>query len=156
MAESFTINSLTSRAAFNNYVDGLFKKHGYITFGAPRIGADRSISQNSLFHVWATEYAAYILRKDKREVLPGELDGMKRTIKQRFTLTYPDCKNWTTYEIINPFTNERKRDYTSSKTWRTGEMFMVLTFVQMTAAQDGLILESKGQFAKNQRKSNGD
>lgn len=156
MAESFTINSLTSRAAFNKYVDGLYKKYGHITFGAPRIGADRSMDQNALFHVWVTEYIAFKLKKDKRDVIEGEKEGMKRIIKKQFTATHPACYHWMVYLVINPLTGDSRKDYTSSKTWKKGEMFLVLCWFQMVAAEEGLILESKGQFNKLQRESNGE
>lgn len=152
MGESFTINSEISRAAFIKHMNFLYEKHKYITFSSPRIGADRSMDQNALFHVWATEYAAYRLRKDKRDVSDGELDGMKRIIKKHFTAAHSEAYGFMVYELVNPFTGEKKKDYTSSKTWKRGEMFMVLNWFQMVAAQDGLILESKGQFEKLQRK----
>lgn len=152
MGESFTINSEATKIAFSKYVSDLLSEHKYLTFSAPRIGADRSMDQNALFHVWATEYAAYRLRKDKRDVSDGELDGMKRIIKKHFTAAHSEAYGFMVYELVNPFTGEKKKDYTSSKTWKRGEMFMVLTWFQMVAAQDGLILESKGQFEKLQRK----
>lgn len=152
MGESFTINNETSLQAFIKYAGSLYESHKYITFSAPRIGADRSMDQNALFHVWATEYAAYRLRKDKRDVSDGELDGTKRIIKKHFTAAHPEAYGFMVYELVNPLTGEKKKDYTSSKTWKRGEMFMVLNWFQMVAAQDGLILESKGQFEKLQRK----
>lgn len=155
MAEQWTVNSITSLTAFNKHVERLFAEHKFITFSSPRIGADRSLDQNALFHVWATEYVAYTLKKDKREVSPGELDGMKQIIKKRFTATHPACYEWMVYEIVNPFNGATRKDYTSSKSWKRGEMYLVLDWFQMVAAEDGLILESKGQFAKLQREHNG-
>jgi hypothetical protein len=55
-------------------------------------------------------------------------------------------------QIITDYSTGKQRlDYTSSADWKTGEMFMVLTFMQLEAANQGVILESKGEFAKNQR-----
>lgn len=152
MPEAFTINSPTSRLAFNVYVDKQYSEHGYITFDAPRIGADRSLNQNALFHVWASEYVAYRLNKNKKAVLKGELAGMKRIIKQRFNVTNPDFSSWMVLDVVNPFNGQIKKDYTSSSDWKKGEMYLVLTWFQMVAAEDGLILESRGEFAKLQRK----
>ena len=157
MAEQFVVNSLASRMAINSWIDELYAKHGYITFSEPRIGADRSLDQNALFHVWLTEYCAYSTKSHKSEVSKGLLHGMKDLVKQKFTARHPDCYQWMVFEVICPITQEVTRtEYTSSKDWKKGEMFMVLTWFQMTAAEDGLILESKGQFAKNQRESNGE
>jgi hypothetical protein len=154
MAESFTVNSSSSKMAFSKYVDALFDKHKYITFDAPRVGADRSMDQNALLHAWVTEYVAHALKKDKRDVIEGEKEGMKRILKKKFTAMYPEHYSWMVYLIINPLTGYSRKDYTSSKNWKKGEMFLVLTWFQMTAAEDGLILESKGQFAKLQREHN--
>lgn len=156
MSDKFIINSASSRVVFDKYVDDMQREHGYITFSPPRIGADRSLDQNSLFHVWLTDYVAHSLRIHKKEVSKGLLQGMKDLVKQKFTAKYPDCYHWMVYEVISPITNEvTRKEYTSSKSWKKGEMFMVLTWFQMTAAEDGLILEAKGQFAKAQRESNG-
>jgi hypothetical protein len=157
MAEQFIVNSLASRMAINKWIDDLYAKHGYITFSEPRIGADRSLDQNALFHVWLTLYIAYSLKIDKREVSKGLIQGMKDMVKRNFTAKYPDCYPWMVFEVLCPITREVTRtDYTSSSDWKKGEMFQVLTWFQMTAAEDGCILESKGQFAKNQRISNGE
>lgn len=156
MAEQFTINSTVSRQAFNKWVDDLQRDHGYITFSAPRIGADRSLDQNSLFHAWLTEYVAYRLKIDKREVSKGLLQGMKDMVKRNYTAAYPDSYQWMVFEVVCPIDQQvTRKDYTSSKDWKKGEMFQVLTWFQMTAAQDGCILESKGQFEKAQREFNG-
>ena len=155
MSESWTINSAYSLAAFNKHVDLLYDQHKYITFSAPRIGADRSISQNALFHVWATEYVAWKLNITSKEVSKGLLAGMKLIIKKRYTAAHPDSVAWMVHDVVNPFNGKSKRDYTSSADWLHGEMFTVLCWLQMVAADDGLILESKGAFAKAQREHNG-
>ena len=142
--------------AFNKWVDDLQREHGYITFSEPRIGADRSLDQNALLHVWLPEYVAFTLNIHKKEVSKGLVQGMKEMVKREYTARHPDSFSWMVYDVINPITKETRQDYTSSKTWKSGEMFQVLTWFQMTAAEDGLILESKGNFAKLQRKSNGE
>lgn len=151
MGESFTVNSDNTKVAYNTYVDRLYKEHGHLTFSPPRIGKDRSIDQNSLFHVWLTEYAAHLLRKDKRDVTKGELAGMKRTAKREF---YLETKApHMVHDVVCPKTGERKRDFTSSKDWARRDMFEFLTWMQAMAAHDGLVLESKGEHAKLKRES---
>lgn len=154
MGESWTINSDTSLKAFIANVQALYNEHKYITYGKPRIGVDRSIDQNKLFHFWCTEWIANILRIDKREVSKASLAGMKRTVKKMFLLAHPETKEWMIQVITDYTTGQTKKDYTSSADWKTGEMFMVLTFMQLEAANQGIILESKGEFAKNQREQN--
>lgn len=155
MKESITINSDASLVAFQRQVEQQYIEHRYLTFSPPRIGKDRSIDQNSLFHVWATEFAAYLLDKDKKQVTKGELEGMKFEIKKRFTRQHPHYYHWMVHEVVNPATKERKKGYTSSASWKPGEMFTVLNWLQMYAADRGLILESKGKHAKLQREHEG-
>ena len=150
MSEHWIVNSDHTEAAFIANLRKLRAEHGYITFSAPRIGKDRSISQNGLFHLWATEYAAHLLNKDKKSVTKGELAGMKRIIKQRFNASTPN--NFMVHDVTDPFTGNTKRDYTSSADWKVGEAFMVMEWLQLYAANDGLILEAIGQFEKLTRK----
>ena len=153
MADNWTINSDHTEAAFFASVRAIRAEHGYITYSAPRIGKDRSIDQNSLFHVWCTEYAAHLLNKTKKDVTKGELEGMKRIVKKGFNSNVPN--NFMTHDVVNPKTGDVKKDYTSSSDWKVGEAFMVMEWLQMYAANDGLILESIGQYDKLKRKSNG-
>ena len=155
MSNDDVINSAASLLVHINNAKALFAEHKYITYAPPRIGKDRSISQNSLLHVWLTEYAAFILDKTKKAVTPGELDGMKRAAKAGFIREHPACKQWMVHTITNPFTKETRSEYTSSASYKKGEMFLFLTYLQMVAAGDGLILESRGEFEKNQRESEG-
>lgn len=148
--EAFTVNSLTACTAFAQVVIQLFREHKYLTF-TYRIGEKRSIDQNSLLHVWLTEYAAHLLDKDKKRVTRGELEGMKRHAKRMY---YAETgQPWMVHEVINPADPEqKKRDFTSSGDWKRGEMYHFLTWLQVKAAGDGLILESRGEYADLQRK----
>ena len=149
MAQQWTTNSdLTLEACISN-ARKLYAEHKYLTWTMPRIGADRSMGQNSLLHVWLTEYAAHILRKDKRDVTKGELEGMKRATKGRYYTYSSDA--FMIHTITDPVSGRSKRDYTSSKDWKRGEMFAVLEWLQLEAANDGLILEAKGEFNKLKR-----
>ena len=146
------VNSATSLLAGQKRMERLFAEHHYVTF-TWRIGPDRSLPQNSLLHVWLTEYAAHLLNKDKRHVTDGELEGMKRHAKRMF-YNEPG-ERWMVQVVKNPARPEqRKNDFTSSRSWKRGEMFQFLTWLQATAAGDGLVLESKGEYAKLQREQN--
>ncbi len=153
MGESWTINSETTKKAFIANLDRLYAEHPYITYGAPRIGIDRSLDQNSLFHVFCQEWIAHKLGKHFKRVEKCEVAGMKRTVKKMFYLANPDC-SWMIHIIIDYTTGKPRKDYTSSSDWKTGEMFLVLQFMQLEAANQGIILESKGKFAQLQREQN--
>jgi len=147
------VNSDISKKEFFAHVDKLYNEHKYLTFAAPRIGPDRSLDQNALAHVWLTEYAAHLLNKGKKQVTAGELEGMKRTAKKEF---YRETRHpWMVYDVVSPKTAECKKDFTSSAGWKRGEMYEFLCWLQAMAAHDGLVLESKGEFAKLQREKNG-
>ena len=149
MSQAWTTNSASTLKAYIANVHALFDEHKYLTFPAPRIGADRSMGQNALFHVFLTEYVAHILRKDKRDVTKGELEGMKRATKGRYYTYSHD--GFMIHTITDPISKRSKRDYTSSSDWKRGEMFAVLEWLQLQAANDGLIVESRGEFNKLQR-----
>ena len=154
MGESWTVNSEQSKAAYKAQVDRDFAEHKYLTYNPPRIGVDRSLDQSALFHVWLTEFIAFKLGKHPKTVEENELEGIKRTMKKLYVIAYPDSRAWMVHEITDYSTGKKKSDYTSSASWKVGEMFLVLKWIQLFAADLGLILESKGEFAKNQRKEN--
>lgn len=151
MGEAWTVNSDPSLEGYIGQVRRWYNEYRYLTFPKPRIGIDRSIDQNSLFHVWLTEYAAHLTPCHTREVTEGMLDGIKRTMKGLF---YRETQyEWMVHKVICPLSKREKIDYTSSASWLQGEMFLVLNFIQLHAAQNGCILESKGEHAKLTREA---
>ena len=148
--EAWVINSESSKKAFIANLEKIYAEHPYITYAAPRIGADRSLGQSALMHVWCSEWIAHKLGKHYKSVESNELAGMKRTVKKLYYISNPDA-HWMIHTITDYSTGATRKDYTSSADWTTGEMFSVLEFMQNTAANDGVVLESKGKFAKLQR-----
>lgn len=146
---TFIVNSPVSLAAFPAWVARKFAEHKYLTFSF-RIGKDRSLDQNALLHVWLTEYAAYLLKKGKKQVTEAELEGMKRIAKKQY---YSETgAQWMVFRPLNPRTGEEGQlQFRSSANYKTGEMFLFLTWLQMKAADDGCVLESRGQFNKLQQ-----
>ena len=152
-AESWKVDSKVSRDLYKSQVDKWFDEYKYVTFPMPRFGVDRSLDQSALFHVWLTEIAAFLTPCHKKEVTEGMVEGTKKTIKQMFhqETQYP----WMIHTVYCPISKRKKKDYTSSASWKQGEMFEVLNFMQVWAAGSiGLILESKGQHAKLTREQN--
>lgn len=151
MPEFWTVNSDQSKTAFYKFVDELYEQNKYLTFEW-RIGADRSLTQNALLHVWITEWCSFLIKCHKSEVTEGMIEGAKRTLKGLF---YGETKEkWMVHKVICPLTKREKTDYTSSTSWKHGEMFMFLTWFQNFAAFNGLVLEAKGEFLKLARKQN--
>lgn len=149
--KTFVVNSVVALAACIQWITRMFKEHKFVTF-VMRIGADRSLDQNALFHVWLTEYVAHLLNKSKKQVTEGELEGIKRTAKRRY---YADTGfSWLLVIPIDPWTGEEGRPILrSSKEYKRGEMYLFLSWLQNTAANDGLVLESRGEYAKLQREA---
>lgn len=150
--EAWTVNSEQTLKFYCEHVKQLFDKHKYLTFPSPRVGVDRSLQQNALFHVWLTEFCAFLVGIDKSCVTDQMVEGAKRTIKRGFW--HETQSSFMIHEIHCPITGNRKMDFTSSAKWAHGEMFMVLNWFQAFAAQRGCILESKGEHAKLVREQN--
>lgn len=152
MGESYKTNSEQTKKAFLKFASDLIDKEKYVTWSW-RIGKDRSLDMNALFHVWATEYAAHLLDKNKKSVTEGELEGMKRTLKREF---YLETKyKWMILDVVPVRGGDSKKDYRSSANYKTAEMFEFMCWMQAVGANDGLILESKGNYAKREREANG-
>ncbi len=147
--KTFVVNSLMSWAAFIKWGFSLFEQWKYVTFTV-RLGADRSLDQNSLFHVWLTDYAAHLAQIHKKSVSPAMVEFLKRKVKKAY---YAHAgAEWMLERLVNPATGEQSESYfRSSADYKVGEMFLFLTWLQMHAANDGCILESRGQYAKLQR-----
>ncbi len=147
--KTWVVDSLMAFKAFCAWVWEQWQEHKYLTF-AMRIGKDRSLDQNALLHVWLTLYAAHLLHTDRRHVSEPVLEGIKSKAKRKY---YADTgAEWMLIAPVDPWTGtEEKRVLRSTANYKTGEMFLFLTWLQNTAANDGLVLESKGQYAKLQR-----
>lgn len=151
--ETWTVNSLHSLAAFKNNVDRLYEEHKYITFSAPRIGAGRSLTANALSHVWYG-YADRMLAGqgveigDTRQVCKLEIGvPILRAEDASFQDLYDKVVKPHDYETklqimdLLPVTSRMSRD----------QMNRYLTAIQIRYAKRyGLVLESKGEFAKYQ------
>ena len=149
--KTFVVNSALSLAACIQWITRMFSEHKYVTF-VMRVGADRSLDQNALLHVWLTEYAAHLLNKSKKAVTEAELEGIKKIAKRKYYAH--SGAEWMLVSPIDPWTGvEEKQALRSSKNYTRGEMFLFLTWLQNTAANDGLVLESRGEYAKLQRES---
>jgi hypothetical protein len=153
VGDAFKVDSERTKENYKAFVDRLWSEgNKYMTFPAPRMGPDRSLDQNALFHVWLTEYIANLLGINKKGVTKDQLAGIKQTVKK---LYYQESQApWMVHVITDYSTGKRKKAYTSSGDWKTGEMFDVLNFLQRIASEGGCILESKGQHAKLTREQN--
>lgn len=147
--KTFLVNSAMGYKAFCAWVWQLWQEHKYLTFTF-RIGPDRSLDQNALLHVWLTEYAAHLAGINRKAVTKGMVEFLKRRAKKDY---YTETgAEWMLDRLVNPESGEEGTVYyRSSADYKRGEMFLFLTWLQNTAANDGLLLESRGEYAKLQR-----
>jgi len=152
--KTFVVDSIISLTAFCAFVKTLFGKGQYITF-TWRLGVERSIDQNSLMHLWLSQYAAHLIGKNYKQVTEEELEGIKKIAKKRYYLH--SGASWMVTRPVDPFTKqEGQLMFRSSSYYSVGEMFLFLTWLQLSAADDGIVLESRGQFSKLQREQQGE
>lgn len=152
MGESWVLNSEQSKRAFFAHVDSLFNEHKYLTYSAPKVGADRSLGQNALFHVWLDEFACHLAKCHYSQLTDGMREGTKRTVKGLFYQEYD--YEFMVHNVVCPLSKRSKKDYTSSAKWKQGEMYLMLDWFQNFAATKGCVLESKGEYAKLKREQN--
>ena len=143
------VNSERSRDEFVNQIYRDFEEHKYVTYRW-LIGAEDTKTQKALYHIWLKEYAAFILKIPKKDVSKEMVEGTKKGTKEMF---YQETGNsFMVYKPINPWHSDGEETaYTSCSDWSPGDFYLVLNWLQIKAGQDGLVLESKGQYAKNKR-----
>ena len=151
MSAQWTTNSAATLKAYIANVHSLFDEHKYLTFSAPRIGPDRSLSQNRLLHMWITQIVAEKLNISIKDAakLKGSIEGTKSDLKGMFYRH--SGHEWMVHNVKGELSGREKIAYTSSADWGRGEAFEFLTWMQLAAAGIGIVLESKGQFNKLQK-----
>lgn len=104
--------------------------------------APRSLPQNALFQKWAREYACHLLKVKKPT--EAQHEAMKITLKRAAYSSqhWP----WLLEEVTDLFTGECSKRLRSSSNYDKGEMHLFMNWVQMRAAEDGLTLESLGEY----------
>jgi len=102
----------------------------------------RSLDQNSLLQVWARQYVCHLLAVEKPS--DAELEAMKVTLKR--SCYAENGWSWLIEDVKDLFTGESSKRLKSSADYDVGEMHSFLDWVQRKAANDGLILESLGEF----------
>jgi len=111
-------------------------------------GEKRSLDSNALLSVWALELGCLLAGIPTSPIdavlREGIIAGVKRRLKMEF---YKEsAHSWLIYEVVDPLTQARKRDYISSSTYTRPQMFEFLSWVEAYAmTAHGVLLESKGE-----------
>ncbi len=152
MPKSWTINSDSSLSEFTAKVRELYEEHKYITFAAPRIGKDRTLSANALSHVWYGQ-------ADKQ--LGQQIGTARNFCKLHFgipILRYEDAEFQEMYDqVIKHNCYELKLKIMAywpvTSLMSREQMARYLTAVQVHYADnEQIVLESVGELKKLQEK----
>lgn len=114
-----------------------------ICWQAKRYTDPRSLDQNALLHVWSGEYARHLLNKSK--VSEVEKEAMRITLQRHCYAE--ESWPWLIEDTKDLFTGEVKKQRRSTTKFHKGEMTQYLDWIQRRAANDGLILEARGEYA---------
>ena len=113
-----------------------------ICWQAKRYTSPRSMDQNALFWVWAGEFARFLL--DKQKITVAEKEDMAYTLQRR---CYADTGwDWLITQRTDLMGGGSRTDRRSTTKFAKGEMMVFLDWVQMQAADRGLILEARGEY----------
>jgi len=104
----------------------------------------RSIEQNALYQLWARDYAKHLLGREK--ITEAEHEAMKMTLQRHCYIE----NGWSFLIEVLPdmFGGKAKPSRRSTTDFDKGEMHQFMNWVQYKAADDGLILESLGEYAE--------
>lgn len=153
--QAHTVNSEHSKLCMHKWVDDLYEEHKYVTFDYPKIGAARSLSANSLSHIW------YNIA-DK--MLSDQVGDNRRYCKLHFgvPILRGECEKFrSAYDkAIKPFDYSIKLQlmdfWPVTSIMSREQMGRYLTAVQIHyASNHALVLESRGEFNELQRKAGG-
>jgi len=112
----------------------------------------RSIEQNALFQVWARQFAAHL--KGSHDVTDDEHEDTKYTLQRAcYAATGWDFLIEVRRDLLKGKDGPPGRKSTAKLS--PGEMFQFMEWVQMLAAEKGLILEAHGEYADLQQKAVG-
>lgn len=116
----------------------------------------RSLSQNSLFHIWVKDIAQVVLQKPINELASEEIDLVKLSLKQECYLE--TNWSWLCYYKKNVFRDSKASLALRSTTQLdTGQMFDLMEWVQGFALRKfNLILNVLGEYEtlKNEQAGN--
>lgn len=152
MKELTVYNTDTSKAQAKHMLNDFLLEHGKCSMKLTK-GDRRRLSQNNLFQHWARKYAAFIKGCDPKSIDEQTHERTKTGLKLRCYLN----TGWRF--MVNSFKDDScSEPYLvpkSSAELEVGEMFSFMEWLQVYAAEQGLILESQGEYLKRQEAQNG-
>lgn len=147
MAEKkFTVCSVQTAAQMMKIVEENFAKDRY-TIYTIKSGPMSSMPQLALCHIWLRQWIAHIYHKKESDVTNEELEDFKRKAKTKYYQETGEsfAMAWM-YDAMAP--EKKSLQPTSIGDWQQGECFAFMEWMQLKAAEGGLILESRGEHKK--------
>ena len=119
-------------------------------------GEKRSLDSNALLSVWALELGCALAGLQTKGldqyVREGIIAGVKRRLKMEF---YREtAHSWLIYDVVDPLTQAKKKDFITSSTYTRPQMFEFLSWIEAYAMTNhGVLLESKGEYKHRKKEA---
>lgn len=131
---------LQDRAA--RWVADILKENVWpVCWEAKKYRNPRSLPQNALLQVWARQFCDF-MGFDSKE--PEFVEATRITLQRHCYLETQ--KSFLIESTIDIITNQSRVQRRSTTKFDSGEMMFFLSWIQKSAAERGLILESEGEF----------
>lgn len=141
MGNGCTVDSDSSEENAIKWIKELRKKYGRVKIDFTT-GKSNSWDQKALFHVWLREYYR---QKYNKNPSTDEEKKFKWEVK---IYAYTQGLHFMSESSYSSFLNKEMPRLVSVAKLSTGEMYQLMNFTQMIAAQEGIILEAKGEYKK--------
>ena len=152
-ANTFTVMSERTCEQLQKMIRDNFEKNKYTVYSWHN-GETPHLGQKQLLHVWLRLWIAHHNRIAEDEVSKEHMEAWKLAVKMRYYAATGAAFMVKRYR--DPKAPDGLRlEYTSVKDWTPGQCFQVMEWMQLKAAEQGLILESKGEFLTNKQASIG-
>lgn len=146
---TFTVMSVRSCVQMQEIVEREFDKGKYVVFSW-KSGNTSSMGQKALIHIWFRQWMAVIGKKKEKDVGEEEIEAIKRKIKALYY--HATAAEFMIVRLRDPMHPDKEViEYSSIGKWTPGECFSVMEWMQLKAAEQNIILESKGEFQNNKR-----
>jgi hypothetical protein len=146
MKKHYLVNSRRTCELMKLQVEQAFSEGKYIRFQW-ETGEPIKQEQLALFHIWLRKWVGHNFHKTDDEVSKHEIEKFKQEVKEQY---YQETGAYWMVETVPDklSANGQRVRMTSAASWSNGEAFKIMEWMQMKAAERGLILESTGEHQK--------
>ena len=142
MPESFKVNSKKTGQNCVEWVKFLCERYNYFHLYL-KTDNKRTIDQNSLLHQWLSDW---IRQKSGYKPAKIHVEQLKRSLKQQ---AYLEGMHYTLDSYTCMITRGNRKRWRSTAEYSVAELTQFLDYIQYLAAEQGVILEAKGDYKRN-------